>query len=74
MILGLTGNIAAGKSTVARALARRGALVVDAISWRAMSLSLVVRCWRNLCTLRSADSAIGRQFESRVAGPIGFCR
>lgn len=30
MILGITGNIASGKSSVARELARRGALVVDA--------------------------------------------
>ena len=30
MILGLTGHIASGKSTVAKALARRGALIVDA--------------------------------------------
>ncbi len=30
MILGVTGNIASGKSTVAKELARRGAVVVDA--------------------------------------------
>jgi dephospho-CoA kinase len=30
MILGITGNIASGKSTVARELGRRGAVVVDA--------------------------------------------
>lgn len=30
MILGITGNIASGKSSVSRELARRGALVVDA--------------------------------------------
>ncbi|MEA3543891.1 MAG: dephospho-CoA kinase, partial [Thermodesulfobacteriota bacterium] len=30
LILGITGNIASGKSTISKELARRGAVVVDA--------------------------------------------
>ncbi|WP_029915899.1 dephospho-CoA kinase [Pelobacter seleniigenes] len=71
MILGLTGNIAAGKSTVAQALARRGALVVDAdqlardvvAAGSPVLAQLVARFGRQIL---QADGSLNRELLGRL--------
>lgn len=70
MILGLTGNIASGKSTVARELERRGAVVVDAdqlarevVTPGSDALRQLVEVWGD--EILQADGQLDREMMGR---------
>lgn len=70
MILGLTGNIASGKSTVARELERRGAVVVDAdqlarevVAPGSDALRQLVEVWGD--EILQADGQLDREMMGR---------
>jgi dephospho-CoA kinase len=61
LLVGLTGGLGAGKSTVARMLAARGAVIVDADELAARALEPGTRAYERVCGL----------FGDQVVGPAG---